>query len=659
MYKLSYLGTAFDLGDSTLPVEWINSWFVESDKKHHSDYTWQFTLPYTANNRSILGDLAQPQLVSKIDTYINCTLDLSGDVKPVRLYVGPASKSGFKVRCLLSEGSFDVMEKNLNSLNLQLSASVDVDDLTTNPQGASFHNSIYPDAQVCWPPLIAQDFLSDQEPSFLGRINAYSSVDGKHLNNYLNASVPVNRNAMAPQPFLCWILERGFEEMGLQVKGEAWEAEFVRRMFLYANQTVEDFNEQQATLAIASYNNVSGQVHSMDALNTTPINFTSGTNFNTTTDQWTINSTGEVRITMNLSFTRNNPNLPSPRSVRFALFNPTVNLSISKLITGVDESLGDGSHSFTFNMLIPDSWDGDEVSIRLYDFNGDDILITLAVVGIYQTSTEELNTFGEFDEFTTGLPDMTFGELLTELGKPPFGIKFDYDFSNQLVEMSFKSSNLSTGRFEKVSHSENEEVERVSTKYHWSYEEPSGDRFLDDLRPAFLSSGGVIVNGEWSQSDFEAPSEDYEEIVQSICPIAQSLGTTKDLRIEVHAQSEYYDTDSENPSPRIGFYLGLVDNEPRADILFEHESENELRVFSFDHDYSLSMFDYTIIPWLKWRSQGTRLKLSLLLDPIQIPFVVYGKLLELQWGPAVLNRASAELDRDSRRVELEAEVILL
>lgn len=661
MYKITHQGKAFNLGNSTFPAEWVNQWLLEPEEKFNADFTWEFSLPYTPENKAILGALAEPQLQTSSEDFIMCTLEIAGDAKPIKMYVGAVSRDAFKVRCILNEGSFDVMQKNLNALDLELDSPINVFLLANAVYPDSFHNAYYPDAQVCWPPLISNDFLSSEEPEFLGKINAYSEVDGKYLDNYLDVSTPINRNAMAPQPFLCWVLERGFAEMGLTPTGEAWDAEFVRRMFLFSNFAVEDFNTQtqNVTLTQAAYSNPSGQTHSLDKTVVNGINFTSGTNFDTATDTWTVQSTGKVYVLLDFTFTRTNSSNPSPEWVKLNLYNTVQDEFLRIPLTGEGQSLPDGQHDFIWSRIIPESWDGDTVRFYLSDDLGNTITITDITLTITQESSDTVNTFGTFSGFEKGLPDMTFGELLTELGKAPFGMKFEPDFTNAIMNVSFKTGSLFEREFVDVTLKEFPEVERVVNKYHWTYEEPSGDRFLDDLRPDWLSKAIRIENGAYSLVDYSASSDEYIEIVQAISPIAQSLGTTKALRIEVPAQSEYYATDGEAPSPRVGFYHGKVNDVPRADIYFVNYSDEGVETFSFDHEISTQMFDKTSLPWLKWRTSSTNLKLTMILEPVILPSVVEGKRINLQWGPAVISRASAELDRDSRRIEMDAEVILL
>lgn len=661
MYKLLHNGQAFNLGKSTLPVEWINSWFSEEENKHNADFTWQFNLPYTPENKAMLGALAEPQFNTDVDEFIMCAIEIGGDVKPLRLYVDSVSTEEFKVRCILNEGGFDVMEKDINKLNLALDSAISVYLLTNAVYPDSFHNAIYPSAQVCFPTLISQDFLANQEPEYLGKINAYSAADGKYLNNYLDFGVAKNRNAMAPQPFLYWILERGFQEMGLKPTGEAWEAEFMRRLFLFSNYAVEDFDVQTQVVKVAEgvYSNASGQLHMLDKTILNGIDFTSGTNFDTSLDAWPVNTTGKLYLHLDLTFKRKLLSDPNPEHVKLNLYNTNLQQFIRLELTGDGETLSDGQYSFDWTTIIPEQWDSHNIRFYLSDDLGNAIIITDITVTITQESSQELNTFGSFAGFTKGLPSITFGELITELGKPPFGIKFEYNFRKAEVEMTFKSHSLLDKPFVEVDRSVGHEVERNKLKYHWVYDEPNGDRFLDDLRPEFLAKGLDIADRTASLVEYKSEVADQREITQAIVPIAQSLGNTRSLRIEAHAQSDHYATDGEAPSPRVGFYHGKVNDLPRGDIYFVQYTNSDLFYYTLDHTESLDMFDRTILPWLKWRTNSLNIKVKLLPTPLQLAEIVSTKRINLQWGPAILNKASADLDRDSRRIELDADIILL
>ncbi|MDX5447696.1 MAG: hypothetical protein LPK47_04895, partial [Bacteroidota bacterium] len=216
-------------------------------------------------------------------------------------------------------------------------------------------------------------------------------------------------------------------------------------------------------------------------------------------------------------------------------------------------------------------------------------------------STDLINTFGPFQGWETdGIPEATFGELLAELKKPPFGLSFQLRPETKEIYIFQRNDLLNQNQPlamepEDSLEIENEEILPVVLKY----EKPDDDAIKFDP-PIWATHKVLIQNGEATLIPYNQDPRDVKEIELKMPPFDLFY---KIPRLEGKGFSDHFDTNPSAPSLRIGIYRGLYNLMPLAtvDDFFRDG-------WSFQFDDAQNLFKTYAYPWIRFQQNGRKVR---------------------------------------------------
>ncbi|MDX5326858.1 MAG: hypothetical protein LPK80_11435 [Bacteroidota bacterium] len=581
-----------DKGQS-IDLNFFNDAF--NDQALEFDFSWSFSIPMTQKNKRLLGYPFLLDVPYSGQRRIAVEVAIGARQMPGRLIVLKERKSSVEVSLQLNLGSFEVLDERLSEIPLDFGPLIY--NLPTDMEGLGQEDLIYPDIEFCLPTIYNGAFYGTSNPTYENYINAYDIDNYQWKRNIDQGGTILNRNALVPQPFLLWILEKGFKKMGLQMTGPWIETELARRLFIYANKSVETM--QDAGLYIGSG---TGQNQTEPHLNGTHlVDFDSSSGiFDHASDSYTFPAAGSYRITFNFLLKVGNL-----QNLRLSLRPSGGGAYIwQEIISGSANFAAPGFYELEVELGIV----AGQLGIPfVFEFTWSPIgsATDFEIENIYtefrRISSDLINTFGAFQGWETdGIPEVTFGELLAELKKPPFGLSFQlrpetreiYIF--QRNDLLYQTNPLPLDPEDSLE-MENEKILPVVLKY----EKPDDDALKFDP-PIWVTHKVLIQNGEASLVPYDQNLRDVQEIELKMPPFDLFYTIP---RLEGEGFSDNFDTNPSAPSLRIGIYRGLYNLRPLAtvDDFFRDG-------WSFQFDDTQNLFKTYSYPWIRFQQNGRRVK---------------------------------------------------
>lgn len=646
MFRIVIAGIELDLMNSeSVALQIHNSAF--SDDIYAGDFSWDFNLPLTDKNRRVLGfpEVLEMETV-KLVHYGEFYLDHK--FYPVKLKILEVTDT-LNVMLLLNRIDSKVFDKKLIELNLELDTPY---VLNGGDAGANV-NAVYPDVPICFPTIENLHFYGEVKdkteapeanPQYLFKVNLFDG-SAYHQNTYdNNAGVALNANAMVPMPFLFWVLERGFAEMNLKMDGSFYKDANMRKLFLYANYSVEDMQ------SIGTYNADAqgpGSLSPVALSATFKVDFTTGNNFDLTNDTYEVKSVG--KYTFNFKFNQVSGNTPY-LTVRFMDGLSTIH---EHVITNSNVASNNGLHIVNAEIEFLAGHVGKfiHVCILSKDFSSYSATVTDFNLNVEIDNIALVNQYGTFNGFTKGLPDITFGELLSELKKPPFNLYYQYNYALGTVSLNYRTDLLQLGDCATVSKMAVPlEISYLEDKISIEFNAPKNDNYFNEEIHSLFNQKLVIGKSSSELVAIKSELEDVQKINNGLMPLLLSENNPYISRIDLKGFTDNFNQVGENPDARIAFYQGVRNGIPTATSIYDIDANG----YTFDFLNTVNLFTLFCEPWYK-KLKGRLFKKQCWLSSAELQELEKHLSIELEKQKFIIDKIEVDVNESSH---LEAQLSL-
>src|SRR5690554_5669346 len=215
MHKIITSDFEIDLRGYDISLQEENSWFSDT---FFTKYSYPFDLIITEKINLALGDILSYDTKSG-KYYLECEYVFYDEIENAVLVIERIVRDVASVSLKYGMDEFPGFDWNLNELGLQKMAIPDIHSHAT-----SCLVQTYPAVNYNFP-QIHTDKYDPSTPEFNG---FEKIINNRYSNGFLENTVDVvegedvmfNRNIMQPMPYLMYVLKRGFELFGLELKGD-------------------------------------------------------------------------------------------------------------------------------------------------------------------------------------------------------------------------------------------------------------------------------------------------------------------------------------------------------------------------------------------------------------------------------------------------------
>ena len=195
------------------------------------DFSWQFDIDMNiAKNRDIFNHI-NLLAVRRQTPKFKVVLQRLTKTEDAELMLIDFKNNKISAYLKLNLNASDVLKKNIKDFSWYFGFNADLEN-----NAEAYLNAAWPD-KFCIPGIINETYYdTDDRPDFEGMLNRFNLDTNLFVRNYKTPTFDaMNINAMVPQPFLLWMLEVGFAEMGLKITGDFVKHPDVMRCFIYQN----------------------------------------------------------------------------------------------------------------------------------------------------------------------------------------------------------------------------------------------------------------------------------------------------------------------------------------------------------------------------------------------------------------------------------------
>ena len=392
------------------------------------NYSLPFPIKYDADLLSKLG-LANLDNITNVETKIKCQLVLPDRFYPATLFLGRIK--GQHIECNLTYGNDNLKEYDIPLKDLPWPTIIIAGDLTVLANLKKMQD--WPRAGYQFPMLYKPEIREKSNyERFEGFVNNHNGEG--YLKNEIDSSgiepAYINRNVMAPFPYLLEILTFGFGLAGKKVFGDVLE-DPVKQKVLYAPK---NFMEK--------FRGSDFEEFSFDKPTTTEISYAYFSVYSKTFVPTQV-GTYEISFGINLD----------PVLARIFEFNIFRVDALSGKETNIYKSISRDNRvriedKLSINVAVGDQYDPVRVELK--------IPYTSESIQAYNSfewnfTGGKLNQFPSSFSLAAFMPDMTFGEFVNALKN---WWNFEVDIQDRYVEINYVQESVLKRRKEKHSHLE-------------------------------------------------------------------------------------------------------------------------------------------------------------------------------------------------------------
>lgn len=202
--------------------------------------TYWFTFPATDRNNMILKHANNLYITERITSYA-CEIMVLGIVFNGRIYVKNAGTREYKTFAVFNDLSETLVNRQVSEVvddNLSLGA----DSNAIVAAAKTMSQSLWPSSKYAFPMIKNEVFYGDINNGFLGYINNYIGGTEKYAENYINSNVVYNENVMVPMPYLHFILENMFGQIGWKPDGAMIDDNDFKKLIYFNNYHLENIS---------------------------------------------------------------------------------------------------------------------------------------------------------------------------------------------------------------------------------------------------------------------------------------------------------------------------------------------------------------------------------------------------------------------------------
>jgi len=481
-------------------------------------------------------------ILKNTNTTLNVTVIDAGQYKFAELKLLSYKSQKLSVNINFNLLQAKVIRKSLHDIDFTLDTPA---DLINNAE--DFKDTTYPSA-FCLPQIYNPGFFAGNNAGAYGDVlnNYYVSTQNPHV--YIKNIVLLgNTNALVPQPFLLWILEKAMAEDGITIAGTFVDDPNVRKIFLYQNEEAKNNFEDGKGI-------VGKQI--IDTALPDWFNFISATGFNFGANKYTTTKAGDYKIKVVVE-------IEEGATVDGTQISLQASSVINSRYLNFGGPLAAGIYEAEFEVNLSS---GQDIFCRLKSSSPTGLITVVSgSMEVTFIPNKELNLYGNFVGFTDqGLPNVKVGDLL-KFVKNRFSIYYSFDAANKILYINNKIELLNQ-QPQKINLIKNNLKKEFSknTSVAILNKFPSSDKYLEE---------NYII-------DFQKKwhiTKDGEELV----PIDKELLNTDEISLDL-AHLPYY-------QDGINRQICAID-EPGTSINYNIQNTPELRISIHDFNNNNTQF---------------------------------------------------------------------
>jgi len=477
MHKIITSDFEIDLSNYEISMQEENSWFSDT---FFTKYSYPFDLIITDEINLALGDILSHDTKSG-KYYLECQYVFFDKIENALLIIERIVSDTASVSLKYGMDEFPNFDKNLNELDLYKIATPNI----------YFHASIcmlqgYPAVNHNFP-QIHTDKYDPTTPEFNG---FEKIINNRGANGFLENTVEIvegedvmfNRNIMQPMPYLMYILKRGFELSGLELKGDIVTDPLLQKILIFAEK--EPFVLQETEPLVLEF--TSEDVDENTPTYEVPHPWTGiPTKHYIITQSIVVDKPGKYNILGPVEATTNNFDYKAQLRIfkdNQVIYTKYDGIAIWSSLVDIDFILNSGTCEIKIEV-----WTAIRESHTVFD------LQILPVYFIDENGKKETNllNLNEVD-LNKNVPDMTFGSFVTTILNT-FNFDVDSITSDEIVINRITKS-IKENEFIDLLQFENIDVEREKkseTSFLLKYEEEGdvdlGGFYIDKTESKFVT----------------------------------------------------------------------------------------------------------------------------------------------------------------------------
>jgi len=440
--------------------------------------SYWFTLLATAKNNIIFKHSNNLYISSRISCY-NCSIIIPGLTFNGLLYVKNSGSREYKTFVVFNDLSETLINKKVSEIVNDIQV-LGTDTDTIIAEAKTMSQASWPDVDYAFPEIYNDQFYGDDNAEFSADgkfMNKYSSVTDKYVKNYIDANVVYNINVLVPMPYLFFILQNMFEQVGWKVTGNLFEDDNFKKLIYYNNFHLENIADQRF-LYVSHNDEISLNSEDQIQLFFTEELSDENDDYDIATGEFTCSQTGTYYYT----FTAILHQLHSINThFKFYIFDGS---DYTELFDQNSYSILWRTFKFSKSGYV--ELTNGQTYTFFYEF---DSLLAFANIEMirFQLSPESngLNRFASNIDLKNHVPRLTTSEFLTQLMKK-FSIAIFFDYVNKLVEFQTWNDIIDNDNYIDLSEcmiKETEEISISETSFtfitDWSADDLIEDNFKD------------------------------------------------------------------------------------------------------------------------------------------------------------------------------------
>lgn len=200
--------------------------------------TYWFTFPATDRNNMILKHANNLYITKRITSYA-CEIMVLGIVFNGRIYVKNAGTREYKTFAVFNDLSETLVNRQVSEV-VDDSISLGADSNAIVASAKTMSQSLWPTSKYAFPMIRDEVFYGDVNAGFGNHINNYTTITNSYLTNFIQSNVVNNVNVMVPMPYLHFILENMFGQIGWKPDGAMMDDSDFKKLIYFNNYHLEN-----------------------------------------------------------------------------------------------------------------------------------------------------------------------------------------------------------------------------------------------------------------------------------------------------------------------------------------------------------------------------------------------------------------------------------
>ncbi len=235
MHKVIHSEFELDLSNLKLDIVEENPYFSD---KYFTKYTYPFKLLLTESVTDFFETILDHNADNIVTSY-DVIYVKNNIMEDAKLIIEEILNDEISLSLQYGFDEFPNFNKKLSELQLQKLTFSNPENIYTHAK--SILNSSYPAVNYNFPAIHVDNIDEDQFHAFEKVINNYQN-DAFIINEVIN-DVIYNRNIIQPVPYWMYILKRGFEMSGYELKGDVLNIAILKKMMVFSNQKYFKVND--------------------------------------------------------------------------------------------------------------------------------------------------------------------------------------------------------------------------------------------------------------------------------------------------------------------------------------------------------------------------------------------------------------------------------